>query len=178
MKIWRGLFNIILAATLVSLSGGCKSSLKSRLKPENISTLECYLETHEGLGERSKEVTVGRTNPIRFLIEAGPVLRENNVLRAELWDTKDGGVAIRCQLDRWGRANLRNLSVMHRGKRIAVYSHFPEGRWLDAIPIDNSIAEGVLIIYPDATEAEAERIVSGLNTLAEALEEDRDADDL
>ena len=178
MKIWRGLFNIILVMAAAGFTSGCKTSLKKRLKKEEISTLECYLETHKGLGPRSKEVSIGRTNPVRFLIEAGPVVQQHNVLKAELWDTKDGGIAIRCELDRWGRASLRNVSLLHRGKRLAVHSNFPEGRWLDAIPIESSMADGVLIIYPDASEEEAKRIVSGLNKLAEALEEDRDADDL
>lgn len=178
MKIWRGLFNIILAMICVALTGGCKTSLKKKLKKDEISTLECYVETHQGLGERSKIVEVGRTNPEQFLIAATPIVRQHNVLKAELWDTKDGGIAIRCELDRWGRASLRNASLLHRGKRMAVYSQFPEGRWLDVLTMGSDTADGVLIIYPDANEEEAQRIVDGLNKLAEALEEDRDADDL
>ena len=99
------------------------------------------------------------------------------MLQAEAWDTTDGGVAIRLVLDRIGRRTLEIQSALLKGKRVAVMSHFPEGRWIAVSRAAELGSDGVMVLYPRVTPQEADRIVKGLNLLAAELEEDRDEED-
>jgi hypothetical protein len=177
MKILPNLFNIILLGACLGLAAGCKTGLKSKLKAEDATTLSCFIEAHPGLGDRTMPVRVGRNNPVSLTVEASPYIREINVLKAEAWDTTDGGVAIRLELDRFGSRKLEIASVMHRGRRMAVMVQFPESRWIDIVELNRKQSDGVLILYPDASPEEVDRIVKGLNLLAEAIKEDRDEEE-
>lgn len=177
MKIRAKLFNSILFVFAVVLVVGCKTGAKSRLKKKDSTLLLCFLESAPGLGDKTMPVEVGRTKKVNLVVASKPVITQNEVLNAEAWDTADGGVAIRLELDRIGRRQLEIFSVLHRGKRMAVQAHFPDARWIDVVPFDQRLSDGILILYPDASPEETDRIVKGLNLVAEAIEKDGDRDE-
>jgi hypothetical protein len=77
-----------------------------------------------------------------------------------------GGFQVMIQFDRQGTWLLEQYSVAARGKRVAIFSQFGEARWLAAPVLARRIADGLFVFTPDATRAEAERIVRGLVTVA------------
>lgn len=178
MKIHLAWFNIIFAVSLSLAGAGCSATgAKGKLKKEDISTIRFHAESHSGLPGRTFVAKIGERNPFDMVLKNDPFLTEANVLRAEAWDTTDGGVAIRLELDRVGRRTLQIQSALLKGQRVAVLSHFPESRWISVAAADELGSDGVVVLYPAVTAAEADRIVKGLNLVAQALEEDRDEED-
>ena len=175
MNIHRVRFNIILAAALV-LGAGCKST-RTGLKKGDASTIRFHAESHPGLTGRTFVAEIGERNPFEMVLKVDPFITEANVLKAEAWDTTDGGVAIRLELDRFGRRIMEVNSALLRGQRIAVQSHFPENRWIAVTTMNELGSDGVILIYPHTTAEEADRIVKGLNLVAAELEDDRDPED-
>jgi len=70
------------------------------------------------------------------------------------------------EFDHGGALLLDSVSVAQRGKHIAIFSDFDQSRWLAAPILDHRITNGILHFTPDASRAEAERIVRGLNNVA------------
>jgi len=68
---------------------------------------------------------------------------------------------------------LEQRSVDSRGQRFAIFCQFgpdlKESRWLAAPIVARRITDGVLVFTPDATRAEAEEIVLGLNNIARVV---------
>lgn len=176
MKIPRAWFNLIFAVSLLVAGLGCES-VKTKLKKEDISTIRFYAESHAGLPDRTFVAKIGDTLPVELILNADPFLSEINVLKAEAWDTTDGGVAIRLELDRVGRRIVEVQSAILKGRQVAIMSHFPDARWIAISSMGELAENGVVTIYPRATPEEADRIVKGLNLLAAELEDDRDEED-
>jgi hypothetical protein len=93
-------------------------------------------------------------------------------------DTQDDGYAIQVEYDRHGTLALDTVTTEFRGRRLAVSCRFGTARsavsrWLAAPYIGSSITNGVLIFTPNATRAESEQIVLGLNNVAAKTKKQR-----
>jgi hypothetical protein len=176
MKIRPAPFNIILIAASMVLGLGCESN-KSKLKKEDVSTIRFHAESDNGVPGRTMTVQISETPFIEMVLITDPFLTEANVLKAEAWDTTDGGVAIRLELDRRGRRMVEINSGLLRGRRIAVMSQFPESRWIAVTMMEELGRDGVVLLYPATTPEETDRLVKGLNLLARELDKDRDEED-
>lgn len=167
MKLPLSRFNNYLLCLLVILvAGGCASS-ETRKKKKEASTLRLYLEADSGASQGTA-VPIYRASPMLVNIERAPFLDEGYLALATVVDVV-GGFAIQVRYEYHGTLVLEGATTANKGKRIAVYSQFPGGRWLAAPKITSRIADGVFTFTPDATREEADRIVNGLNHVAEAL---------
>lgn len=148
------------------LLAGC-SSLWQQSKKE-ASTLKFHLEANPGPSERTGTASVGRARPVYITIELEPCIFETHIERASVVDTSDGGFVIVIKFTQLGAALLESITSAHRSRRLVIGSRFTEARWLGAQEILATNKSGTLIFTPDATRAETERIVRGLNNLLEA----------
>ena len=80
-----------------------------------------------------------------------------------------GSFAIALQFDRRGTWLLEQYTVSGKGRRAAIFSQFSDTRWLAAPILNRNITDGRFVFTPDATRAEAERIVRGLNNVAKVV---------
>lgn len=170
MKLLQNAINPFLAAVVLTttlvlvLAVGCASS-EEREKRKEASSLRLFLEQEFDPGDRTTLVPVCRADPVLVRIEKVPFLDEGHITNAELVDVV-GGFAIAVTFDFHGTLVLDNVSNSFRGRRIAIYSMFTDGRWLAAPVINGRIEDGRLVFTPDCTHEEAGRIVSGLNNVA------------
>src|SRR5687767_15246838 len=154
----------LFVALLAVLSSACQS-----MKKKDASTLRVHLEvTSDGTG-KNRPVPVYRENPVYVNIENAAFLTEADVADASVVDAL-GSFQIMLQFDRRGKWLLEQYTTAHRGRRVAIFSHFGEARWLAAPVMNKRIADGVLVFTPDATREESERIVLGLNNVAKELQ--------
>ena len=148
-------FNLFLAVAFIT---GCTTT---GVKSEK-STLRLHFEIDAANNDRIASVPIFRANPMFLNVQREYVCDERNVSAASIID-QPGGFAIQIQLDRQGTWRLEQSSLTHKGKHLAVFSHFGEARWLAAPVIHKIISNGRIIFTPDATREESERIVRGLN---------------
>jgi len=179
MRIGGRRFNIYLALALVLLCG-CQSPETKRKKA--LSTFRIHLEANPFTpAEQTEEISVPRSNPVKFIVQKAPLLTEEFVKEAKLADVR-GGFALRVQFDRRGTWLLEQYTTGNMGKHFAIFSQFAEppdeklnkGRWLAAPRISQHIGSGILLFTPDASREETEQIVLGLNNLAKKLGKESD----
>ena len=156
-------FNSYLFVALLSLCAvGCAA-----IKKKEVATLRLHQEVNPDARERSSPVPIYRASPMYVNVEKGPFLIEGHVSKASVIDAL-GSFQILIQFNRTGTWLLEQYTTAHRGRRIAVFSQFgEEARWLAAPVTNKRISDGVLVFTPDASREEAERIVLGLNNVAE-----------
>ena len=161
-------FNLYLLA-LISLLvvTGCLST-----KKKEATLLKFHLEVNPDGSDRSKPVPIYRASPIYVNVETKPFIQEGNVVQAAVIDDSFGGFQLKVQLDRQGSWLLEQYTTASKGKRVAIFSHFGEARWLGAPILTKRIADGVFAFTPDATREETERMVRGLNELAKKSQKD------
>lgn len=166
MKLLRNVFNPFLAAAglIAMLVVGCASSEEKEQQKE-ASSLRLFLEQEFDPGDKTTLVPIYRADPELVRIEKIPFLDEGHLTNAEVVDVV-GGFAIVVSFDFHGTLTLENVSNSFRGRRVAVYSLFTDGRWLAAPVIGRRIQDGRFGFTPDCTREEAERIVRGLNNVA------------
>ena len=154
---------------LISLLGvtGCLST-----KKKEATLLKFHLEVNPDGSDRSKPVPIYRASPIYVNVETKPFIQEGNVVQAAVIDDSFGGFQLKVQLDRQGSWLLEQYTTASKGKRVAIFSHFGEARWLGAPILTKRIADGVFAFTPDATREETERMVRGLNELAKKSQKD------
>jgi hypothetical protein len=165
-------FNSILFESLllgVMIATGCTTTDD---KDKQATTLRFFVETNPDPLGRSTTVVVGRTAPFQLTVEDKPFLTEVYIIRASLVE-RIGGYEIRVELDRQGTWLLEQYTTANIGKRIGLYSQFGDNRWLAAPMITRRIADGVLTFTPDANREEVERILRGLNNVAEEVKKER-----
>ena len=187
MKIQRMRFNIYLCLLTAALGLVCraaepaaaktevdpkaKAAAEARRKAEEkkhrkeASTIRFHLETTSFGGERSQEISVLRSQPMKLWVERDPFINEGNVVHASLEEQSEA-FSIKLQLDRRGIWMLENITASNPGKRLAIFSQFGEARWIAAPLIKHRIGKGEITFTPDASHAEVERIVRGLNNVA------------
>jgi preprotein translocase subunit SecD len=179
MKSCIARFNFILFVAAAIFSAGCQSptepqssaevkeSKKSRKDKKEVSTLLFYLESRGG-GTHMNGVPVYRQNPTYVQIEPAPFLDFGSLTEASVVETP-GGFAIQVQFDAHGAFLLDNVTSANKGKRIAIFSKFPEPRWLAAPVIKQRNSSGMMAFTPDASREEAERLVRGLKNAIAAM---------
>ena len=159
------LWNVVLACALV----GCKTSHPEKLAE---ASLRFFLETNLDGTEITQTVSVGRSAPITVNIETHMFLTEFNIEKAAVVNAP-GGFAISVQFDRQGTWILEQYSTAHRGKRTVIAAEFGELRWIAAPLMRDRITNGLFVFTPDTTKEEAEKIVSGVNRVAELVRKGR-----
>ena len=159
-------FNSYLALALVLvLEAGCNSTKPSKLKE---ASLRLHLEVNPDGSDRNEAIPVGRQETFRVNVEKHAFLNEFNIERASVVDTM-GGYSISVQFNKEGTWLLEQYTTANKGKRMAIVGEFGQVRWLAAPVIQQRIGDGLLVFAPDATREESERIVSGLNRIAEMI---------
>lgn len=178
MKKPHGAINLILAAIAIGLLGGCETTKVGKKGKEDYATLRLHLEVNKEDSRWVRPVQIYRENPQTIHVHTVPFIDERNVIEAAVLDDIreiDGervnlGKAVGIRFDRTGKWLLENTTVSHRGRRIAIHSFFPEGRWLAAKVITGRVQDGILIFTPDATEEEMQQLCKRLNAVAKKLE--------
>jgi hypothetical protein len=165
MKFACGAFNIILVA-LIALTTGCLTD--GMPKAKEASTFKLFVETGRQLAERSQEVTVLTDPPLKLNVETEPFIEESDITGAKLIEA-DGRFAVQVTFSHHGSLVLETTSYAQRGKFIAIFSQFPEPRWIGALPIRAPIKNGEIIFRMNDTRERCERLVSGLNKVAAAM---------
>jgi len=168
----RSRFNFYLALLLTGLlPAGCLSP--ESLKKRQPGAIAIHLEVAPDGTNLNEPVPIYRAQPVMVNVERTPFLTEINVSEAKVVDAI-GGFAIRVQFDRQGTWLLEQRSVAYHGRRFAIFCKFGEHlkneRWLAAPVISRRIPDGVLVFTPDASRAEADDIVLGLNNIAREVE--------
>ena len=166
MKFRITAFNIYLLALICAWAAGCHSM--ERKQKNKLSTLRLHLEVNRDGTERNERVPIFRENPVWVNVEKKPFLTEADLVEAKLIEELDA-FSIQLRFDRRGRMLLENVSATNNQKHYAIYSQFPEPRWLGAPKFTRRIAEGTITFVPDATREEAARIVRGLNEVAKEV---------
>jgi hypothetical protein len=176
MMIGRSRFNLYLVLALgLGLICGCNTTETKRKKV--LSTFRLHQEVTPDASNRSQQVNVYRDHPVAFTVDRAPFLTEVNVKEAKIIDAL-GGFALSIQFDRQGTWLLEEYTTANRGRHLAIFSQFDEpneeklnpGRWLAAPLIQNHITDGLLIFTPDASRAEVEQLVLGLNNVAKKVQ--------
>jgi preprotein translocase subunit SecD len=164
-------FNIYLClAAACLLAAGCKSEGdKLKAKAKDFSSLELYLEVPPDDASDNAPVPIYREHPILVNVNKTPFLDQNCIETASVVDEPGGMYHIRVAFNNKGASFLDMYTSDYRGKRMAIFSQFGQARWLASPVIRGRIADGVLTFTPDATHAESERIVKGLNMYAAEL---------
>jgi len=170
MKSRRCVFNGFLILVALMVASGCATSEERKLKKQ-LSTLRIHVEADAGSQDRSSAISVHRANPILVNIDRETVLDERDVATALLVDQAGGLFAVEISLNRHGGRILERVTVVNKGKRLAIFSDFGEqARWLAAPVITARNTSGRLVFTPDGTRDEAQRFVRGLNNLVRKLE--------
>ncbi|MCS1411502.1 MAG: hypothetical protein M2R45_04702 [Verrucomicrobia subdivision 3 bacterium] len=156
-----------LLAPLIFL--GCALTSKEE-ESGKYSTLRLYGSVNPDRTGRFQTVPIYRRSPIMITVKPKPFLDEGYIVEAAVVES-NGGFSLRIQYDRRGTGLFENATHRLRNRHIAIHSSFSDSRWLAAPFIEKPISDGVLIFTPDATREEAERIVRGLNAIAEKLRE-------
>lgn len=169
MNFCRAAFNIYLLVLLLGGVAGCETTgdkTKEKKPAKEASTLFLHLEVNpDGTGQNGP-VPILRDNPVMVNVSKAPFLEGGSVDHASVIEQPGGGFAIKIQFNQHGRWLLENITASYPNQRIAIFSQFGEARWLAAPLSTHRITDGVLVFTPDATRAEADRIVRGLNNIA------------
>ena len=154
-------FNIYLCCALAFafLVAGCHSSEK---KKKDLTIIELHEEVSPDGASDNKPVPVFRQHPMYVNVDTSPFVDTPDLDEAKVIDDL-GGFMIQLKFNWRGTQLLNAITTAHRGKRIAVFCQFPEGRWLASPVIQRPISDGTFTFTPDATREEADRIVKGLN---------------
>src|SRR5688572_10677266 len=138
-------FNAYLIIALLALAGtGCQAR-----KKKEASTLRVHLEVSRDGTDKNAPVPIYRQNPLYVNIENAAFLTEGSISKASVVDAL-GSFQIMLQFDRRGTWLLEQYTTAHRGRRIAIFSHFGEARWLAAPVMNKRITDGLLVFTPDA----------------------------
>lgn len=159
----------LLLALVLVLSASCQSGKPAKGGKNEEASLRLHLEVNPDGSDRSGTVSIGREHPLLLNIEKTAFVTEFQIEQASVVDSL-GGYSIAIQFNKQGTLLLEMQTTAHKGKHLAIAAEFGEMRWLAAPLITRRVADGKLVFTPDATRAEAERIVNGLNRLAERVQ--------
>jgi preprotein translocase subunit SecD len=177
MKSGSGSFNIyLLLAWTAAVGAGCASPETKDQGGKKVRRQEAVLRLHlEANREDTEHVTtatVGRAAPFTVTVEKKSFLTESDLVQADVVEAR-GGYVIALQFDRNGAWTLDQYSTANKGRRIAIWAEFGETRWIAAPRITQRMADGKIIFTPDVTREEAEKIVDGVNYVAEKIRKGR-----
>ena len=166
MVVWTQRFNLYLAvAAALALLCGCQTHRQKG----PLGALRVYIQVNPDSLGTSQTISVLRSDPVLVTIARNPILTEANIVAAKVLDTP-GGFAIEIQFDENGTWLLEQYSASNPGGHFAIFGEWGDqvvnGRWLAAPLITHRIANGALSFTPDASRAEADQLVLGLNRVA------------
>lgn len=149
------------------LAAGCAHSDPN---PKGFTaTLRMHVEVTPDRSKQQETISVYRARPMEVVVERNSFLDERQLEKASVVDDL-GGFVIKLEFDDTGRRLLEQYTVSRRGRHCAVFVQWgdknPQFRWLSAPVLARVINDGVFIFTPDASRAEAEDIVRGLNNAA------------
>ena len=158
-------------ALAMTLFCGCQTNKKE--KPEDrVGALRIHLETAADDSGTSQTIQVMRSNPVMITISRDPILTEASIIRADVINTP-GGFAVQLRFDELAALSLEQYSASNVGQHFAIFGQWgdklKQGRWLAAPLITRRISNGVLTFTPDASRAECNLLVLGLNNVARKL---------
>jgi hypothetical protein len=180
-------FNIYLCAVALFLAAGCgMGGLDSK---KEYTVLHVFLEARNGAKTGAQLVHVVGTP---MYVESEPILTEADVNSAKLIDYPDGTYAVQVTFSDHGMIQLDMTTGSSKRLNLVIYALFPPKGFKEpkgedsfsadktaagqariscwsATPIRSEITSGVLVFTPDASHAEAERIVRGLNNMVAAI---------
>ena len=159
------LFALLLAAALFTI--GCETAEERKLRKEETS-LRLHLEINADSSGRNHPIQVLRSNPVVINVEDLGFLDERDIEKASVEESQ-GGFTLKLELNDHGRRVLEMVTTANKGRHYAVFSQFPDPRWLAAPKITKRISDGVITFTPDASREEAERIVRGLANVIKKL---------
>ena len=167
MNFYGRRFNLYLLLMLaLALVSGC--AMFKKWNPQ-VAALRIHIESGANVPGVSETVPVMRNDPVMVQIATEPILTEANIVAAGLIETP-GGFAVKVKFDQSGSWTLEQFSAMNPGKHFVIFGQWGEklvnGRWLAAPSITRRMATGTLAFTPDASRAEAEQLVKGLNVAA------------
>lgn len=151
---------------LALLATGCQTD--SLPKPAEASTLRLFLEARPNAAARTQPIMVFLDAPLRITVENEPFLNESSVEAAKVIEA-GGKYGVEIAFTTHGKLILETTTLANRGRHIAVFSNYPDGRWIGAPLINQRLGDGVLLFRMDGSRDDAERFVSGLNKVATAL---------
>jgi len=161
--LWPRHFSLALGLLLLS-SPGCQTMGNKK----ESSTLRFHRAVQQNSGGQIITATVFRETPFEIHVESAPFLSERDIRAASVVDDLES-FAIKIEFNRHGTLVLDTVTTEGKDRRIAIYSQFGEARWLGAPVYYQQISNGILFFTPDASRAESERIVRGLNNMAKKL---------
>ena len=166
MMVWTRRFNLYLAL-VAALALLCGCQMFRHKGP--VGALRVHIQANPDSLGTSQTISVVRADPVLVTIARDPILTEANLVAARVINTP-GGFAIEIQFDENGTWLLEQYSAANPGGHFAIFGQWGDklanGRWLAAPLITRRIANGVLAFTPDATRAEADQLVAGLNNVA------------
>lgn len=168
MKLLLSRFNIILALLLL-LASGCKTT-EEKKKAKEAGFLRFHVETNVDGTRHNAPVQIYRADPMLIGVELNAALDEGFMDKVEIVTVDEfGNHAIKVIFNEQGAKRLDWLTSSYKGKRLAIQARWTETRWLAAPLITKRVTNGVFIFTPDASRAESERIVNGLNNVIAKL---------
>ncbi len=173
MKTHTAWFNFILVLALGAVAGACRAPAPKAKKYKEPVALRFHLEVNPDGTEKSQPQTIGRSAPFTVNVQKDAFVTEFEITEAEVVDDSMGGFAIRVQFNRRGTWLLEQYSTANKGRRVAIFTQFDDiVRWLAAPVLEKRITNGAFSFTPDATRAEADRIVRGLNEQGKEVKKD------
>ena len=117
---------------------------------------------------------VNRVPPVLLTVDKEPFLTEADVMEARVVEVM-GGFDLQIQFDHHGSLLLEQFTTSNPGRHYAIFSLFgkskDESRWIAAPAVNRRITSGMIQFTPDASRAETERLVIGLNNVAKKIKE-------
>jgi hypothetical protein len=160
-------FNIVLLAAILALVSGCSS-----LKAKKATIFRVHMEASGTYTpENVMAVEIGKNRLFPLTVEKLPILDEGHIARATVNKARDNLYLV-IEFDRHGGAILEQSTTIGRGLHMAIYSQFGTNIWIAAPEITRTIKDGIIRFTPDVTQAEAERLVEGLNNVAAKIQKD------
>ena len=169
MNFCRRRFNLYFApvAALLLAVSGC-AYLKSEFDDKPRAALRVHIESGVSASGTQK-ISLIRAQPVMVTVNSDPVLTEANVTAAKLLDTA-GGFAVELKFDETGGWALEEATAVNPDKHLVIFGQWSDkvadSRWLAAPLVAHRIGDAKLVFTPDASRAEMEVLVKGLNAEA------------
>ena len=168
MSFYALRFNLYLLLGAIMVAG-CQTGGK---KDKHLSSLRFHLESRRVIPDRTETVTVLRSHPVQITVDSSPFLTEANILKAVVLETPDG-FAIEVKFDSPGTLIFEQYTAANQGRHFAIFTQWSDktadSRWISAPIIAHRYKDGVYSFTPDASREETEKIVVGLNNMAEKI---------
>lgn len=167
MRIHRNRFNIYLAFALLITLTACLTP-EEKKQAKEVALIRLHLEGSVSRPDKNSPAKINRANPVTVSVETDPFLDSGSLDKAAVIEVL-GGFALQLRFDKHGTFVLDSMTTANRGRHIAIFAQWTEGRWLAAPIVSQRIADGVLTFTPDASREEAEDLARRLNNTAAKL---------